>query len=68
MPAPAFAAIAALEVVFFGKALVAFGRIIKIFAFDGFIFVILVVHNHYKNNKIRPNVFDCFQIFAPQRI
>ncbi len=48
MPAAAFAAIAAFEVVFFSKAFVAFRRVIKIFAFDGFIFVILVVHTHAK--------------------
>ena len=44
MPAATFAAIAAFEVVFLGKAFVAFGCEIKIFAFDGFIFVILLVH------------------------
>jgi hypothetical protein len=44
MPATAPAAIAALEVVFFGEAFVAFGCIIKIFAFYGFIFIILFIH------------------------
>jgi hypothetical protein len=44
MPASTFAAMAAFEMEFFGKAFVAFGRVIKIFAFDGFIFVTLVVH------------------------
>ena len=44
VPTATFAAIAAFEVEFFGKTLVAFGCVIKIFAFDGFIFVILLVH------------------------
>ena len=44
MPAATFAAMAAFEVEFFGEAFVAFGGEIKIFAFDGFIFVILLVH------------------------
>ena len=48
MSATAFAAIPAFEVVLFGKTFVAFGREIEIFAFDGFIFVILVVHNIQK--------------------
>jgi len=44
VPAATFAAIAAFEVEFFGETLVAFGSVIKIFAFGGFIFVILLVH------------------------
>jgi len=44
MPAPASAAIAAFEVVFFGETFVAFGCVIKIFAFDRDIFVILLLH------------------------
>lgn len=48
MPATTFTAIAAFEVEFFGEAFVAFGRIIKIFAFNGFIFVILLVHKLQK--------------------
>lgn len=48
MPAAASAAIAALEVEFFGKAFVAFGRIVKIFAFDWFIFIILLIHKLQK--------------------
>ena len=46
MSAAAFAAMTALEVVLFGEAFVAFGRIIEIFAFDWFIFVILVEHSY----------------------
>ena len=44
MPATTFAAMAAFEVVFFCKAFVAFGGKIKILSFDGFIFVILLIH------------------------
>jgi len=44
VPAATFAAIAALEVVLFGEALVAFGRVIEIFAFGQFIFITLFVH------------------------
>lgn len=44
MTTATFAAMAALEVVLFGKAFVTFGCEIEIFAFDGFIFVILLVH------------------------
>jgi len=45
MSAAAFAAITAVEMEFFGKTFVTFGRVIKIFAFDWFIFVILVEHD-----------------------
>ena len=48
MPAAAFAAIAALEMVLFGETLVAFGRDVEIFAFGWFIFVIFVVHHAQK--------------------
>lgn len=48
MPATAAAAIAAFEVVALGEAFVAFGRVIKIFAFDWFIFIILLLHNVQK--------------------
>ena len=44
MTAAAFAAITAFEVVFFSEAFVAFGRVVEIFALDGFIFVILCLH------------------------
>ena len=44
VPAATLTAIAAFEMEFFGKAFVAFGSVIKIFAFDGFIFVILLIH------------------------
>ena len=46
MPAAALAAIAAFEVIFFGETLITFGRVIKIFAFNWFIFVILFVHGY----------------------
>ena len=46
MPATATAAIAAFEMVFFGKTFVAFGRVIEIFAFNRFIFVILSLHRY----------------------
>ena len=45
MSATTFAAIPAVEMEFFGKTFVTFGRVIKIFAFDWFIFVILVEHD-----------------------
>lgn len=48
MPAATFAAMAAFEVVFFGKAFVTFGRVIKILAFCWYIFVILLVHKKQK--------------------
>lgn len=44
MTAAAFAAITAFEVVFFGEAFVTLGRVIEIFSFNGFIFVILCLH------------------------
>lgn len=44
MSAATFAAMTAFEVVIFGETFVAFGCEIEIFAFDGFIFVILLVH------------------------
>lgn len=45
MAAATFAAVAALEVVLLGETLVAFGRVVEIFALDGFIFVILCLHD-----------------------
>ncbi len=54
MSAAAFAAIAAFEVKFFSETFVAFGCKVEIFAFDWFIFFILVLHGrkfkHYKMN------------------
>ena len=44
MSATTFAAIAAIEVEFFSETFVAFGRKIEIFAFDWYIFFILVEH------------------------
>jgi len=48
VPAAAFAAIAALEMVLLGETSVAFGREVEIFAFGWFIFVIFVVHHVQK--------------------
>jgi hypothetical protein len=45
MSAATFTAMTAFEVVIFGKTFVAFGREIEIFAFCGFIFVILLMHS-----------------------
>lgn len=44
MATTAFAAVTALEVVLLGETFVTFGRVVEIFALDGFIFVILFVH------------------------
>jgi hypothetical protein len=44
MSATTFAAMPSLQMKFFGKTFVTFGRVIKIFPFDGFVFVILVEH------------------------
>jgi hypothetical protein len=46
MSATTFAAIAAFEVEFFGETFVAFGCKVEIFAFDWYIFFILVEHRH----------------------
>lgn len=53
MTATAFAAITAFEVVFFSEAFVAFGRVVEIFTFDGFIFVILLGHHATKLRRCR---------------
>ena len=50
MPAATSAAIAAFEVVFFGETFITFGRVIEIFAFNWFIFVILLVHGSQTSN------------------
>lgn len=44
MSATTSAAMAAFEVVLFGETFITFGRVIKIFAFYGFIFIILLLH------------------------
>lgn len=52
MATAGFAAIASFEMVFFGKALISFGSIIKILALNQFIFAILVLHSDkFKNFK-----------------
>jgi len=50
VPATTFAAIAAFEVEFFGETFVAFGGKVKIFAFDWYIFFILVEHGYKFRN------------------
>ena len=50
MSATTFAAIAAFEVEFFGETFVAFGGKVEIFAFEWYIFFILVEHTHKFNN------------------
>lgn len=65
MPASRFAAIAALEMVFFGENPETFGREVIIFAFGQFIFVILIVHCA-KLNFLR-HVCDRFEIFGAER-
>ena len=50
MSATTFAAIAAFEVEFFGETFVAFGSKVEIFAFDWYIFFILVEHRRKFNN------------------
>lgn len=44
MATTTFAAVTALEVVLLGETFVTLGRVVEIFALDGFIFVILFVH------------------------
>lgn len=50
MSATTFAAIAAFEVEFFGETFVAFGSKVEIFAFDWYIFFILVEHRRKFRN------------------
>lgn len=52
MSATTFAAIAAFEVEFFGETFVAFGCKVEIFAFNRYIFFILVEHRHKFNNFV----------------
>ena len=58
MSAATFAAIAAFEVEFFGETFVAFWCKVEIFAFDWYIFFILVEHGR-KFKHCRMNDTDC---------
>lgn len=66
MAASAAAAIAALEVPFFGKTFVAFGRVIKILAFFWAILATFVLHR--AKLMIRAHVSIGFKVFGAERL